>query len=160
MGKLRFRCLNLRKTGGMKMEGKLDTIGKRIKSLRKENSMTQKDVANNTIIKRGNMSHYENDKVTPGAEAIVALAKFFDVTTDWLLTGEEPAIEKGGENVYELSEDEADFIEKVRQIPKTELKQVRGMLDLKIYEMNQDKKGRSSAYQSGEEAATREKNLA
>lgn len=138
----------------------LNTLGERVKYLRKENKLSQSKLSEETNISRSNISKIENNNLNPTAKSIVALAKFFDVTTDWLLTGEEPAIEKGGENVYELSEDEADFIEKVRQIPKTELKQVRGMLDLKIYEMNQDKKGRSSAYQSGEEAATREKNLA
>jgi transcriptional regulator with XRE-family HTH domain len=69
------------------MSKDLKTIGDRLKHLRKIEGMTQKDIADRTNIKRGNVSHYENNKIMPSAETIIELSKLFKVSTDWLLTG-------------------------------------------------------------------------
>ncbi|MDI3480825.1 MAG: repressor LexA [Tepidanaerobacteraceae bacterium] len=70
----------------------LNTIGDRIKYLREKNNVTQQQLADATGLERGNLSHYEKNKIKPSAETIVALARFFKVSTDWLLTGQEPDI--------------------------------------------------------------------
>lgn len=67
----------------------LQTIGERIKHLREVRGLTQQDLAALTGLQRGNISHYERNKVKPSAEAIVQLATFFNVSSDWLLTGRE-----------------------------------------------------------------------
>ncbi len=94
----------------------MPTIGERIKSLRDEYQITQKELADATGIQRGNLSHYEKNKTKPSSDAIIAIAKFFDVTTDWLLTGER------GENyppscagclIKNLSSDELTVVERV-----------------------------------------------
>lgn len=62
-------------------------IGSKIKQLRKERRLTQQELARHTGIARGNISNYEAGRFLPSAEAIVALAHFFGVTTDELLLG-------------------------------------------------------------------------
>ncbi len=67
----------------------MNTLGKRILYLRKKYNLTQKQLADATGLQRGNLSHYEKDKIKPSAEAIIALAGFLKVSTDWLLIGTE-----------------------------------------------------------------------
>lgn len=66
----------------------LDTIGKRLKFLREKLKLTQQEVAEGTNIQRGNLSHYEKDKIKPSSDAIISISNFFKVSTDWLLIGE------------------------------------------------------------------------
>ncbi len=63
----------------------METIGKRIKELRKEQSLTQIDFANALHIDKSTIAKYETDKATPSVQMLVAIAKFFNVSTDYLL---------------------------------------------------------------------------
>ncbi|BFH17948.1 helix-turn-helix domain-containing protein [Paenibacillus melissococcoides] len=67
------------------------SIGRRIKELRKEKGVSQKDLAETIGVSRGNVGDWELDKVKPGADALLALSEYFEVTTDWLLSGNEPS---------------------------------------------------------------------
>ena len=57
----------------------------RIRSLREDRDLRQADVAAATGIDQRTLSNYETGKTVPDAVAIVALAKFFRVTCDYLL---------------------------------------------------------------------------
>jgi len=65
----------------------VQTIGERIRHLREARELSQQELAVLTGLQRGNISHYERNKVKPSAEAIVQLAAVLGVTSDWLLTG-------------------------------------------------------------------------
>jgi len=67
----------------------MNSIGKRIENLRKKKKLTQQQLADAIEIARGNISSYESGRFHPSIESAIALAKFFNVSTDWLLTGEE-----------------------------------------------------------------------
>lgn len=56
-----------------------------IKNLREEKGLTQQKVANYLKIDRSNYSKYERGKLEPNVEMIVSLAKFYDVSADYLL---------------------------------------------------------------------------
>lgn len=60
-------------------------IGIIIKELRKEKNCTQKEVADVLGVKQDSISLWENDKRLPDTQYIVQMAKFFDVSTDYLL---------------------------------------------------------------------------
>lgn len=60
-------------------------IGKRILGLRHEKDLTQQDVANGIGILRSTYAHYEIDRREPNNETLGKIAKFFDVSTDFLL---------------------------------------------------------------------------
>lgn len=63
----------------------MDTISIRLKELRKEKDVMQKDVANFLDISSSAYGFYEQGKRTPTSDIVVKLAKYFDVSTDYLL---------------------------------------------------------------------------
>ena len=60
-------------------------VADRIKELRIERDLTQMELAKATGISQNAIAQWENGKRTPNINAIVALAKYFGVTTDYLL---------------------------------------------------------------------------
>lgn len=57
----------------------------RIRDLREDRDLRQIDVAAATGIDQKTLSNYETGKTNPDSFAILALARFFGVTTDYLL---------------------------------------------------------------------------
>ena len=57
----------------------------RIRDLREDLDLRQIDVANATGIDQKTLSNYETGKTNPDSFAIIVLANFFNVTTDYLL---------------------------------------------------------------------------
>ena len=64
------------------------SLGKNIKHLRKVKSVTQIQVANDLGISKATIAYYELDKRQPSLEMLVRIAKYFDVSTDFLLNNE------------------------------------------------------------------------
>lgn len=64
-------------------------LSERLKNLRKSKKLTQQDVADKIGISRASYSHIENDRNEPENAIVVKLAKFFDVSTDYLLGNDE-----------------------------------------------------------------------
>lgn len=60
-------------------------IGIRIKSLRKENNLLQKDLADKLSLSQQSISLYEAKKREPDYETLKIIAKFFNVSTDYIL---------------------------------------------------------------------------
>ncbi|MBC7765051.1 MAG: helix-turn-helix transcriptional regulator [Hyphomonadaceae bacterium] len=65
----------------------MNSIGKRIKFLRNQQNITVDQLASHIGMKKGSISCYENGKYEPSAQTLISLARFFDVSCDWLLTG-------------------------------------------------------------------------
>lgn len=61
------------------------TIDERLKELRKQKKLTQKQVAKAIGLGDSNYQAYEQKKVKPGHDMIIALSKFFGVSADYLL---------------------------------------------------------------------------
>ena len=66
------------------------TTSYRLKELRKEKKLTQAKVAEALGITQQSYARWENGKVTPTSEKLAQIAKFYGVTTDYLL-GEQTA---------------------------------------------------------------------
>ena len=61
------------------------TFGERLRYLREEKELRQKDVAERMKISTRMIGYYESDKHFPSdAQMVIALAKFFDVSLDYL----------------------------------------------------------------------------
>ena len=60
-------------------------IGQTIKELRKEMDCTQSKLADVLGVTQDSISLWENDKRIPDTQYVVAMAKFFDVSADYLL---------------------------------------------------------------------------
>lgn len=60
-------------------------IGKRLKKLRRDRNLSQQEIGDLLGVSGATIGRYESDKMEPGSEAIVRLADYFNVTTDYLL---------------------------------------------------------------------------
>lgn len=67
----------------------MESIGSRIRLLRTEKSVSQAKLAKQIAVSSGNVGEWETGRSKPGADALMALSTFFDVSTDWILTGKE-----------------------------------------------------------------------
>ena len=67
----------------------METIGDRLKKLRKENKLTQKDMAEKLGIHPNTISMYEKGNRNIPSTMIKKISDTFNVSTDYLLRGEE-----------------------------------------------------------------------
>ena len=63
----------------------MEKFSKKLKELRAEKELTQKQIAEIFHIKQQSYLRYELNTGEPSLEMLIAMAKFFDVTTDYLL---------------------------------------------------------------------------
>lgn len=66
-------------------------ISDRIQYLRKTKGISQEELADKMGVSRQAVSKWESEQSTPDMERIILLSDFFEVTTDYLLKGVEPA---------------------------------------------------------------------
>lgn len=97
-------------------------LGGRLKQLRAEHGWSQADLATKIGTDAGQISRYENGRMSPSAEALVRLAEILDVTTDYLLIDHSPrrslhtpenALGEHLNNIAELGPDELTVIRSV-----------------------------------------------
>lgn len=67
----------------------MNTFGTRLKSLRKERKLTQKQLGKVVGVSDVTVGYWEKDQNTPGGVSLTKLAKYFGVSEDFLLTGKE-----------------------------------------------------------------------
>ena len=65
------------------------TIGDKIKDLRIEKGLLQKELALKIYFSQSQISNWEKGATEPSANALIKLADFFEVTTDYLLGRED-----------------------------------------------------------------------
>ncbi|MEW8993126.1 helix-turn-helix domain-containing protein [Clostridium sp.] len=63
----------------------MNTLGIRLKELRKKHGLTQKALADILLIDNSSISKYENDRAIPENELLQRIADFFSVSVDYLL---------------------------------------------------------------------------
>ena len=59
--------------------------GQRIKELRQEKNLTQKQFADMLNTTQSTVGKYEREELQPNIDAIIKICKTFDVTADYLL---------------------------------------------------------------------------
>lgn len=91
-------------------------IAERLKDLRKEAGYSQEQVAELLNVSRQAVSKWESAQGYPDIENIIKLAQMYEVSTDYLLLGEEPPA---------LTADETDIPE--TEIPQSENQSKREM---------------------------------
>lgn len=65
----------------MKMQ---NTFGKRLKDLRLDNGLGQEELAKNIHVSKGIISLWENGLREPCLSSLIAVAKYFEVSIDYL----------------------------------------------------------------------------
>ncbi|BAE85172.1 hypothetical protein DSY3383 [Desulfitobacterium hafniense Y51] len=77
----------------MNAESFKKALGTRIKQLRKNGKLSLADLSRHLpSISRANLGRIENGEVMPSAIFIYEISSFFNVSADWLLTGNTPAL--------------------------------------------------------------------
>ncbi|MGO0058597.1 helix-turn-helix domain-containing protein [Brevibacillus fluminis] len=118
----------------------LETVGQRIRRLRKEKGWTQEQFAVRVNVSAQKVSNWERDYTPPGADDVAKIAEVCDSTSDFILTGrtDDPTPSDKRENLDDdlialyrtverafadydsLPEDEKQFIkDEIGQMPET-----------------------------------------
>lgn len=115
----------------------MDSVGKRIRYARKSKNLTLIDMKNITGLSTGNLSELENDKFLPSANALIHFKKIFNVSIDWILTGEESQSNSDSQFFQEVKEkytsskytdDEIKLIDAYRKLDDESKKNLAGYL--------------------------------
>lgn len=67
------------------------SFGEKLTKLRKEEGMSQEDLANSLNVSRQAVSKWESDGAIPEIDKLIALSKIFEVSIGWLLGVEQEA---------------------------------------------------------------------
>lgn len=62
-----------------------NVLSSKIRQLRKENRITQVELASIIDVKKQTISNWENNNIAPSIEMLIRLATYFNVSTDYLL---------------------------------------------------------------------------
>lgn len=60
-------------------------ISEKLRNLRKDFNISQVDLASKLGVTKQCVSNWENDNILPSVDMLVKIAKFFNVSTDYLL---------------------------------------------------------------------------
>ena len=66
----------------------MKSLGSRLKEMREINDFTQLEVSRMLDISNGTLSGYERNYREPDTKTLIKLSKLYNVTTDYLLTGQ------------------------------------------------------------------------
>ncbi|MYL56607.1 helix-turn-helix domain-containing protein [Virgibacillus halodenitrificans] len=75
-------------------------LSQRLKYSRKNNGLTQNELANKLNTTKSTISNYENGYSTPSNEMLISLANALDVSVDYLLGRSETTVNETKENEY------------------------------------------------------------
>lgn len=87
-------------------------FGIRLKELRQKHNMTQSEIAEILNVSTSAVSHYENETREPSEHIIVTVAKYFNVTCDYLL-GMDTYFDKKEADIIKDLMDRIDRIDKL-----------------------------------------------
>jgi transcriptional regulator with XRE-family HTH domain len=107
----------------------LNTLAQRLRELRRARNLNQIDVARAVGVDRSHLSKIETGDDTPGRGALTALATFFGVSLDWLVTGQESPATAGG---IARTEDEVLLLDCWRALPPAEARPLLEMLRQRV----------------------------
>lgn len=110
-----------------------NTLGSRVKFLREQLHMKQADVGDFVGLHSTNVGRIENEKVYPTADVLLKLSKLFNVSCDWLLTGE------NANSHFDLCTDEYLLIENYRKLSNTDKEYINELIEFKIYKAQKEK---------------------
>ena len=90
------------------------SFGQRLRKLREERSLSQRDLAKAIGSETAHISRYERGVVTPSADSLLDLATFLRVDVGFLLTGQE----NGSPSKEELPIHDLSLLERFRDLEK------------------------------------------
>lgn len=104
----------------------MESLGDRIKYLRKKAHLSQKDLGNIVELHDSNISRIEKGTVFPTADILLKIALYFNTSCDWLLLG--------GETDMQICEnaDEATLIQLYRRLLPLDQEEILALINYKL----------------------------
>ncbi|MES0491405.1 MAG: helix-turn-helix transcriptional regulator [Leptospirales bacterium] len=99
------------------MEPKINTIGERLGDFRKAIGISQTEMSNKANLNRSYVTHIETGKSTPSFDFLVKLMDTYNLSIDWLLTGNGPMTLKECDDDLKTSDDDLIIIRKLNEMP-------------------------------------------
>jgi transcriptional regulator with XRE-family HTH domain len=94
----------------------MDSLGKRLRHLRRVKNISQEKLASLVGLSTGAIGAYEVDRTYPSVAVLVKISTEFQVSIDWLIKGEEAPKEAQSEESQELTSLLRILEEKEKQI--------------------------------------------
>lgn len=116
------------------------TISERIFERLKQLSMTQREFAEKAGIQQSTISEWKKNKTNPSSDKILAICKSLDVSPEWLLSGVDPAANRGKNHEYyvvDISTDSGILVAEFNKMDKSQRDRVLGYMAA-ISSMNKD----------------------
>ncbi|ADP35143.1 MULTISPECIES: helix-turn-helix domain-containing protein [Bacillus] len=89
------------------------SFGHKLKTLRKQRGLTQKELAEKLFLSQSSITRFEKDEILPTSETLSKIANYFDVSIDFLLDRPQPPQKKNSnlekafnEAIEELKDEE------------------------------------------------------
>jgi transcriptional regulator with XRE-family HTH domain len=105
------------------------TISDRIFERLKQLSMTQKEFAKKAGVQQSTISEWKKNKTNPSSDKILAICKALDVSPEWLLSGVDPAQNRGKNQAYytvDVNTDSGVLLAEFNQLDKQERDRILG----------------------------------
>ena len=85
-------------------------ISERLKQARAASEMTQEQVAEQIMVSRVTLSHWENGKTLPDIASLISLSELYQISLDDLLTGDPKMTEKAKKDAKDLKSNKRLFL--------------------------------------------------
>lgn len=107
----------------------------RLKQLRQKKRLTQGELASILGLKPTAISNYESERNEPSFEKLITLAKYFDVTCDYLLGVTDSYLPVGGEV---LDKDIVEFFDSYQQLSEENTIELNKYIKYLLYKQNNE----------------------
>lgn len=117
------------------------TISERIFERLRQLSMTQREFAEEAGIQQSTISEWKKNKTNPSSDKILAICKALDVSPEWLLSGVDPAENRGKNRAYytvDLNTDSGILVSEFNKLEKSQRDRILGYVAA-FSAMKQDK---------------------
>lgn len=92
------------------------SFGERLKRLRVEKGLSQQELADILKVNRATLGNWEIDRTSPGYTTLCKIAKYFNVTIDYLLNGEPVKVGDDGMPYIVMSPEEIELFAEIKQL--------------------------------------------
>lgn len=115
-------------------------ISDRLKELRSETDFNQADVADIVHVTQASMSNYESGASSPDLDTVAELAKFYNVSTDYLLgVTDDRTSQVDRKDYVQLEQGSIPLIKLIGKIKNLDTKDATRLVDLLEVFLNQTK---------------------
>lgn len=108
----------------------MNTIGERIKILRKSKELSQVEFAEAIGISQGTLSDIENDRCKPSIDTIISIHNAFNCSFNWLLINKSQDIRTDNPEIV-LSLGEIDMIRNYRKLEMIDQSEINEIIKIK-----------------------------